>query len=56
MAHAAEGTAEIVDATDQVAEAAGFTAAGAATIIQAAQRLAEMASDLQNLVGRFRHE
>lgn len=56
VTQAADGTAEIVASTNQVAEAAGFTVVGAATIIQAAQKLASMASDLQELVSRFRYE
>jgi len=56
VSQAAQGTSEIVGSTNQVAEAAGFTAAGAASIIQAAQKLASMASELQGLVARFRTE
>ena len=56
MAEAAKGTAEIARNVSSVAGAARDTAEGAADTQRSGARLAEMAIELQQLVGRFRYQ
>ena len=54
VSEAARGSAEISENVTGVAAAASSTTQGATDTLQAAKGLAEMASQLQHLVGRFR--
>jgi methyl-accepting chemotaxis protein len=54
VAEAAKGSAEIAQNITGVAQAAASTNSGANDAQQAASELARMASELQNLVGRFK--
>jgi methyl-accepting chemotaxis protein len=56
VADAARGTQEITANIGRVAHAAGQTSKGAQNTQQAAQALARMAAELDQLVGQFRYE
>ena len=55
MGKAAKGTSEITGNIDGVAQAAKDTSQGIGQIQSAANELAQMAADLQTLVGQFKY-